>query len=159
MPHVIHPTVIENVIDQTALHQALNFVIPRFFSRLAQAVGIVSAGLLLGGSPAFASHPDVDWGGLNLSSQQSQQINQVEAQWKVTAGQIIPQIKQDKSELLRLLNSPNGDQRRIMELQGRINSNKSRLHNAAMQSYLKKKEYLSPDQQQQLQRMIGPAFH
>ena len=107
----------------------------------------------------FAVSPDVNWSSLNLTTDQSEHINQVDAQWRTTASQLMPQLQDDKSELVKLLNSPNTDQQKIMDLQNRINTNKSQLQNAAMQSYLKKKDYLNPEQQQQLQQLMGPNLH
>lgn len=123
------------------------------------AIIFLGAGMLLYTSPALANSDKFDWGTLNLSSEQSQQINQAEAEWKTTASEVIPQIQHDRAELLNLLNSPGGDQKKMMELQDRISSNKTKLQNAAMQSYLKKREHLNVDQQQQLQQMIIPVKH
>ena len=128
---------------------------------VVQGIAIIffGAGMLFCMLPALANSDKFDWGALNLSSEQSQQINQAEAEWKTTAAEVIPQIQQDRAELLNLLNSPGSDQKKMMELQERISSNKTKLHNAAMQSYLKKREYLNADQQQQLQNLIIPVKH
>lgn len=119
---------------------------------------LVVSGLVFNTAAAERQDKYVNWTTLNLNPSQSQEINRIESQWKDTASEVIPQIKQDKAELMQLLNSPDSNQQRIMELQNRINTNKMRLQNAAMQSYLRKKEQLNSEQKSQLQQMMRPGL-
>ncbi len=105
---------------------------------------------------AWAQQVDVRWDTLNLTPDQSSRIRQLDDQWQDTAGNVIPQIKKDKEELVRLLNSPNSDSRRILELQNRINGNKTRLQQAAMQTFLQKKQQLNNDQRMMLKMQMSP---
>ncbi|MGE0200231.1 MAG: Spy/CpxP family protein refolding chaperone [Candidatus Melainabacteria bacterium] len=113
---------------------------------------VMTLGLLSISSPVLAADPlNVDWVSLNLNSDQSTQINQLEGEWKRLCGQLLPQVERDKADLMRELSSPNPDQGKIQELQRRIQANKSKLQEAAMTTFLKKKQQLTPDQRSRLQ--------
>src|SRR5690349_18667858 len=97
----------------------------------------------------------INWGSLNLTQQQQQNINQLEDQWSQTCASTMPQIEADKAELMKHLNSPNGDQAKVLMLQNRISANKAKLQSASLQVFLKKKQQLNPDQRSQLQQLMG----
>lgn len=105
---------------------------------------------------AWAQQVDVRWDTLNLTPDQSSRMRQLDDKWQNTAGDMIPQIKKDREELVRLLNSPNADPGRIMELQNRINTNKARLQQAAVQTFLQKKQQLNNDQRMMLKMQMSP---
>lgn len=97
---------------------------------------------------------DINWASLNLSSQQRSTMTQYESEWERLCAQLLPQIDRDKTELMSLLNSPNSDPQRIMELKKRISDNKSKLENKSLEVFLNKKKQLSPDQLQKLQQQM-----
>ena len=97
---------------------------------------------------------DINWASLNLSSEQRSTMTQYESEWERMCAQLLPQIDQDKTELMSLLNSPNSDPQRIMELKKRISDNKSKLENKSLEVFLNKKKQLSPGQLQKLQKQM-----
>ncbi len=118
-------------------------------------ISVITIGLAGGFSPALAEDGiDVNWASLNLNSNQSTQINAYESEWQKTCAELMPQIESDKSQLMKLMNSPSADEEQIMALQQRISKNKTTLQNKAMQIYLKKKHQLDPNQQKGLQKMM-----
>ena len=120
---------------------------------------VVTGMLILVAAPwSWAADPQVDWASLNLTSEQASSLSEYESEWKDTCAQVLPEIKRDKDELMRLLNSPNGDPNRIMQLHSQIKANEMKLQHAAMRTYLKKKNTLSPGQQKQLHRIMGQQF-
>lgn len=102
--------------------------------------------------PSAALARDIDWDRLNLSPQQENQIGRYEDNWEKTHDQISSQIERDTAELKAIL--PTGDSQRIRFLQSRITQNKMYLLNQSMDTFLKKRDALSPAQRQQLQKMM-----
>ena len=96
----------------------------------------------------------VNWESLNLSPDQTKNINQYEYEWENTYTQVAPEIDHDKQDLMRELGAPNPDHGRVMQLQNRISQNKQRLQNTSMSVYLKKKQQLNDDQKDKLKRMM-----
>jgi Spy/CpxP family protein refolding chaperone len=107
--------------------------------------------------PAFACARDIDWESLNLSPQQESQIGRLESSWEKTHAEIGAQIERDSAELRALL--PTGDTQRIRQLQTRITSNKMFLMNQSMDTFLKKRDTLTPAQRLQLQKMLPAKYH
>lgn len=105
--------------------------------------------------PAWAGGRDINWTSLNLSSDQSDRLEELEDDWKQTYATVFPQIEAERRELKQLLSNPNSDPNKIMQVQSRINQKKMLLHQEAMKVYLKKKDQLNPDQRNRLQQMIG----
>jgi Spy/CpxP family protein refolding chaperone len=95
---------------------------------------------------------EVNWSGLNLSPQQENQINQLEGNWEKTHEEVSVQIDRDMAELRQIL--PTGDTQRIRQLQSRITQNKMYLLNQSMDTFLRKRDTLTPVQRQQLQKMM-----
>lgn len=110
------------------------------------------AGLLLFWLPVTAMAKEVNWGSLNLSPQQENKIEQLEAGWEKTHAEVSEQIDRDMDELKAIL--PNGDTQRIRTLQNRITTNKMYLMNQSMDTFLKKRDMLNPAQRGQLQKML-----
>lgn len=126
-------------------------------ARMAVIALMIPAGLLSLSALAqpVAQQVNVRWDALNLSTDQSTHMHDIEDQWQNTASNLIPQINQDKDELMKLLNSSNGDSARVLELQNRIAENKGKLQKAAMQAFLKKREELDANQRQMLQLQMN----
>lgn len=95
---------------------------------------------------------EIRWDSLNLTPQQESQIEQLESQWERTHSEVAAQIERDRTELKSLL--PLGDSQRIRILQNRITTNKMYLMNESMNTFLRKRDTLTPDQRNQLQRLL-----
>lgn len=104
--------------------------------------------LLLGTAMAA----DINWGNLNLTSQQEVQMSSLESNWQKVHQEVSAQIEKDMAELKTIL--PTGDSQRIRQLQSRIMTNKTYLMNESMDTFLRKREMLSPTQRAQLQKML-----
>jgi len=115
-------------------------------------LSLSAACLLILSMPLAALARDVNWASLNLNSQQETQLNQLENNWEKTHDEVSVQIERDTAELRQIL--PTGDTQRIRQLQTRITMNKMYLMNQSMETFLKKRDMLSPDQRQQLQKML-----
>ncbi len=126
--------------------------------KLAWSFVVTSILLLVIAPWSWAENLQIDWTSLNLTSEQAASLNAYESEWKDTCAQVLPEIKRDKDELMRLLNSSNADPDRIMQLHSQIKANEMKLQHAAMKTYLKKKNALSPGQQKQLHRIMGQQF-
>jgi Spy/CpxP family protein refolding chaperone len=143
----------------------VNFkVFPHIVRMIRQCVplsGLATASLIRGSLlsaltlfmiPAAAQAHDIDWSNLNLSQQQESQINHLEEGWEKTHDAVGGQIQRDMEELRTLL--PTGDTQRIRQLQNRIMTNKMYLMNESMNTFLKKRDMLTPTQRAQLQQML-----
>lgn len=102
--------------------------------------------------PASALARDLNWDSLNLSPHQETQINRLENNWEKTHQEVNAQIAKDMAEMKTLL--PTGDTQRIRQLQTRITTNKMYLMNESMDTFLKKRDTLTPVQRSQLQKMM-----
>ncbi len=96
----------------------------------------------------------IDWSKLELSPQQSNQVQQLEQQWYKESGEILPQIREEQLKLQKLLAEHNPDSMQIVGLQQSIARRKEQLNLAAMQNYLSKKKLLNDKQQLQFEQMI-----
>lgn len=114
-------------------------------SLFASSVLIISAAV-----PALAR--DINWNSLNLTPQQETQMERLEDNWEKTHHEVNAQIERDMAELKTLL--PTGDSQRIRQLQGRIMTNKMYLMNESMDTFLKKRDMLTPVQRTQLQKIM-----
>ena len=120
-----------------------------------ESTSFVSALIILA-CPALACARDVDWDSLNLTPQQETQIDRLEDSWERTHSEVGSQIERDSAELRSIL--PTGDTQRIRQLQNRISTNKMLLMNQSMDTFLKKRDMLTPGQRQQLQKMIPVKY-
>lgn len=120
---------------------------------LALAVGAAS------GSAAMADElrMGINWQRLNLTPQQSQQIQLLEAQWNHDYMEIQPAIIEEQHKLTRLLSDPKSDPLEIIALQQSIARKKEHLRAAATTNYLRKRQLLSDGQQHGLEDMIHQA--
>lgn len=112
----------------------------------------ILASLVLLSIPASALARDLNWDSLNLSPHQETQINRLENNWEKTHQEVNAQIAKDMAEMKTLL--PTGDTQRIRQLQTRITTNKMYLMNESMDTFLKKRDMLTPVQRSQLQKMM-----
>lgn len=106
-------------------------------------------------APCFAQEGrGLDWKKLNLSSQQSQQIQTLEQDWNGKYMQIQPQIQEHQRKLARLLVDPKSDSLEIMSTNQTLTRLKEQLRNEATTNYLRKRSILNQDQQHQLESMM-----
>ena len=94
----------------------------------------------------------IDWDTLNLSPQQESQMQHLESNWEKTHQEVNGQIEKDMAEMKEIL--PTGNTQRIRQLQTRISNNKMYLMNESMDTFLKKRDMLTPSQRAQLQKMM-----
>lgn len=134
--------------------KTLSYPIRNTLFRL-ESTSFVSALIILA-CPAFAFAKDVDWDSLNLSPQQETQIDRLEDSWERTHSEVGNQIERDSAELRAIL--PTGDTQRIRQLQNRISTNKMLLMNQSMDTFLKKRDMLTPGQRMQLQKMLPVKY-
>ena len=99
----------------------------------------------------------INWQRLNLTPQQSQQIQCLEAQWNHDYMEIQPAIIEEQHKLTRLLSDPKSDPLEIMALQQSIARKKEQLRAAATANYLRKRQLLNDGQQHGLEDMIHQA--
>jgi Spy/CpxP family protein refolding chaperone len=96
----------------------------------------------------------VPWQALDLTPQQAQTMQQLDAQWQGTYSQLQPQIEQDQTTLKRLIQSPSADSEQVMHVQTRLQRNRDALHQSATRIFMEKKERLTPQQRQRLHKMM-----
>ena len=99
----------------------------------------------------------INWQRLNLSPQQSQQIQVLEAQWNHDYMEIQPSIIEEQHQLTRLLSDPKSEPLEIIALQQSIARKKEHLRAAATTNYLRKRQLLNDGQQRGLEDMIHQA--
>lgn len=116
---------------------------------------VLRAALLAGFLFSIAHAGEINWQTLNLTPQQSTQMQTLEEGWHKIHQNLSVQIQRDMAELKTIL--PTGDSQKIRELQTRIMTNKTYLMNESMDTFLKKREMLSPEQRSQLQKMLPCA--
>jgi Spy/CpxP family protein refolding chaperone len=120
------------------------------------STAFVSA-LLAFSCPLPALARDINWSSLNLTPQQESQIERLEESWEKTHAEVGAQIERDAAELRAIL--PTGDTQRIRQLQNRITANKMFLMNQSIDTFLRKRETLTPAQRMQLQKMLPAKYH
>ncbi|WP_303673490.1 Spy/CpxP family protein refolding chaperone [Vampirovibrio chlorellavorus] len=120
-----------------------------------QAGMVLRTALLAASLFSMAHAGEINWQVLNLTPQQSTQMQTLEDGWHKVHQNLSTQIQRDMAELKTIL--PTGDSQKIRELQTRIMTNKTYLMNESMDTFLKKREMLSPEQRSQLQKMLPCA--
>lgn len=100
----------------------------------------------------------IDWTKLNLSPQQSSQIQTLEAQWIKEYQELAPAIQEDQKRLAQLLADRQADPVEVMAVQQSIAQKKEKLHNEALKNFLKKKQILNDNQKQQLEFMLKQSI-
>lgn len=105
---------------------------------------------------AFADevHCAVDWRRLQLSAEQNQQVQVLEAEWNQQYMEVQPSIVEEQRKLTRLLSDAKSDPLEIMSLQQSIARKREQLRAAATTNYLKKRQILNGAQQRTLEDMI-----
>lgn len=96
----------------------------------------------------------IDWQRLQLTAEQNQQVQSLEAQWSQQYMEIQPSIIEDQRKLTRLLSDAKSDPVEIMALQQSLARKREQLRAAATTNYLKKRQILNGDQQRTLEDMI-----
>jgi hypothetical protein len=102
-----------------------------------------------------SAHRCVDWKRLNLSTQQSQSITQLDDYWHAKYQHVQPQIMESQKKLERLLSDSKSDPLEIMATQQNIARLKEQLRNEATTNYLRKRAVLNEGQQHQLEAMLS----
>ena len=112
-----------------------------------------------GAGPALAdeSRCSINWARLNLSPEQTQQIQSLEQQWNKDYMDLQPVIIDDQHKLTRLLSDPKSDPVEIMALQQAIARKKEQLRSNATANYLRKRQLLNEAQQHGLEDMMRQA--
>jgi Spy/CpxP family protein refolding chaperone len=123
---------------------------------------VLSLAFALGSAAGQAAVADelrmgINWQRLNLTPQQSQQIQALEAQWNHDYMELQPTIIEEQHRLTRLLSDPKSDPLEIMALQQSIARKKEQLRAAATANYLRKRQLLNDGQQHGLEDMIHQA--
>ncbi len=112
--------------------------------------------------PAYAeggpTRCHIDWTKLNLSPQQNQQIQTLEASWIKEYQELAPSIQEDQKRLAQLLADRQADPVEVMAVQQSIAQKKEKLHNEALKNFLKKKQILNDNQKQQLEFMLKQSI-
>lgn len=99
----------------------------------------------------------LDWTKLNLTPEQSREIEQLNAQFNNEYNEIKPVIDEEKRKLTQLLADRSSDPVEIMSLEQSLNRKKAELHAQATANYLKKRQLLNEHQQCILETMIRQA--
>lgn len=121
-------------------------------ARFGREVSLLSLGCLLAFLSPDALAAEIKWNNLNLTPQQETQMGDLENNWQKVHHDVSVQIERDTAELKTIL--PTGDSKKIRELQTRIMNNRAYLMNESMDTFLRKREMLSPAQRSQLQQML-----
>ncbi|HEY9755727.1 MAG TPA: hypothetical protein V6C97_11235 [Oculatellaceae cyanobacterium] len=109
--------------------------------------------------PVFADgHCHVHWDKLNLSPQQSQQIQQIEDGWLKTYSETAPMIA-DEQQRLRKKIGEHCDQLEIIQLHNAIDRQQMQLRQTAMMTFLKKRAVLNDNQQRSLEVMMNAEIN
>jgi hypothetical protein len=106
-------------------------------------------------SEVEAKPREIDWDSLDLSSQQRDQINQQDEQWRSAVSEAAPRIQMKERKLKKMMSSPQSDEQEILRLQQDIHEEKARLKMEATRIFLNKRKVLKRDQQQKLQNIIN----
>lgn len=118
--------------------------------------------LLVGGVPlAQPCHAEgeygqcIDYSKLNLTTDQSNRIQQCDQEWFQEYQQTMPEIQQLRAKFQKLIASPKpADEAEIMFVQHQIDSKKTKLRMKATQITLKKKQILDEDQKKELNNQL-----
>jgi len=113
--------------------------------------GLLGALIVLSAAACCEARP-INWETLNLSPQQEVQMQRLENNWQKKHQEVNSQIERDTLEMKELL--PTGDTQRIRQLQSRISTNRMYLMNESMDTFLKKRDMLTPGQRTQLMKMM-----
>lgn len=102
--------------------------------------------------------PMIDWNKLNLTKEQSQAIEDLNAKWLKDYNEIQPSIIEDQRKLSQLLGPHNNDPVEIMSVQQSLAHKREKLKNIAMVNYLKKRQLLNETQRHELDIMVGEVI-
>lgn len=111
--------------------------------------------------PALPALAEVEWDSLNLNESQRERLNNLDQQWQTEMSQLGPRIKMNEAKRDQLMRSKDPNQNEIMELTKRILDDKARLKMDATKHFLKKREVLTPQQEERVIRMMpaGRSAH
>jgi Spy/CpxP family protein refolding chaperone len=110
--------------------------------------------------PVFCQdeHMIVDWSKIALNAQQSQQVKELDEQWRRDYGQLKPAIADDQRKISKLLGEHDSDQVEIMSVQASLARKREQLSALAMANYLKKRQVLNESQKRTLENMMRQAI-
>ena len=104
--------------------------------------------------PALPALAEVEWDSLNLNDTQRERLNNLDQQWQTEMSQLGPRIKANEAKRDQLMRSKDPNQNEIMELTKRILDDKARLKLDATKHFLKKRDILTPQQEEKMIRMM-----
>lgn len=121
-------------------------------AQFGRNISLLMVGYAFVWTAPYALAAEIRWNNLNLTPQQESQMGDLENSWQKVHHDVSVQIERDTAELKQIL--PTGDSKKIRELQTRIMNNRTYLMNESMDTFLRKREMLSPAQRSQLQQML-----
>lgn len=99
-------------------------------------------------------HCNIDYEKLDLSSDQSVKVQQLDQQWFEYYQKSHPKIQEMQQELKKLMSSPKSDPTELIMMQQKIDQENSKLKSFAISIWAKKKELLSDPQKEKLQLLV-----
>lgn len=123
-------------------------------------LAVAASGILLLSSAALAQPDDLSgasatlpspYNRFNLNARQSQQILNLDSEWRQHYVQIEPTLMDEQKHLTNLLAMPHADPLEITSAQERVNLLKEQLTQYATTNYLKKRRVLNLGQQKELE--------
>jgi hypothetical protein len=130
-------------------------------TRKFSIASLISIAITCGGTGfAFADECKglIDWQKLNLSTQQQQQVQNLEAQWNRDYMELQPAILEDQRKLTQELSDSRPDPVEVMALQQSIARKQEQLRATATANYLRKRQCLNEDQCKQMEDMLHQAL-
>lgn len=103
---------------------------------------------------AKGDYHEVNWESLELSSQQREDLSELDDQWRQSVQELVPKIRTNERKLKRLMQSSQTDEDQILNLQQEIHDDKSKLKLQATQIFLMKRKILNKNQQGKLMKMM-----
>ncbi len=104
--------------------------------------------------PVLPALAEVEWDTLNLNETQRERLNNLDQQWQTEMTQVGPRIRANEAKRDQLMRSKDPNQNEIMELTKRILDDKARLKLDATKHFLKKRDVLTPQQEEKMLRMM-----
>ena len=104
--------------------------------------------------PVLPALAEVESDTLNLNETQRERLNNLDQQWQTEMTQVGPRIRANEAKRDQLMRSKDPNQNEIMELTKRILDDKARLKLDATKHFLKKRDVLTPQQEEKMLRMM-----
>ncbi len=129
----------------------------QWFITVCSVLALVCYVLWSTGTPVMAKDEivEIDWESLDLSTQQREQLHQLDRQWKSSVSQVAPRLQSNRKKLKTLMASPGGREEDILQLQQQIHQDNARLRMDATQIYLNKRRILNREQEEKLRYILN----